>query len=360
MVDRNGLSTYPIPGRSTLEPLVRQAYRALSRTGGDLEAVRRLARLLLPPANRLQAKRLALVTDGLLAYIPFAALPMPDGRPLLEGHEIVRLPSATTLLVLRRRTPARPAAAGRVAVLADPVFSPWDGRVHRSGSTPAPAAREPADRPDLTRSVRDLGLASLLRLPATRHEAETIAALAPGSLVALDFSAGRETLTSPAVRNARILHLATHGLLDPKDPALSGIVLSLVDEQGKPQAGFLRADEIAGLDLSADLVVVSACKTALGPEVRGEGLLGLARAFLRGGAKRAIVSLWNVDDRSSAALMERFYEGLLRDRLPPAAALRRAQLSLRGEPAWSHPASWAGFELQGDWEIDDKVRLTRP
>jgi len=127
-------------------------------------------------------------------------------------------------------------------------------------------------------------------------------------------------------------------------------VLSLVDEQGRPRPGFVRAEEIAGLDLSADLVVVSACKTALGPEVRGEGLLGLGRAFLRGGARRVLVSLWAIEDRSSAALMERFYEGLLRERLPPAAALRRAQLGLRSEPDWADPYYWAGFEIQGDWQ----------
>lgn len=349
-VDRHGLRAYPLPGRGFFEPLVRDVYKGFSRRNGDRAAARRLSGMILGPAvDQLRAaRRLVIVTDGLLAYVPFGALPWgPEGRPLLEHCEIVRLPSATTLAALRRRTPTGPAGKNTVAVLADPVFSSWDRRVHRSGVSPK--VQEPADRKELTRSVRDLGLDGLLRLPATRREAEAIAALAPGSFVALDFSAGREALDSPAVRNARLLHLATHGLLHPEDPALSGIVLSLVDEQGRPREGFLRAEEIAGLDLSADLVVVSACKTALGPEVRGEGLLGLGRAFLRAGARRVLVSLWQIEDNSSAALMKRFYEGFLREGLPPAAALRRAQLSLRDEPGWADPFYWAGFEIQGDW-----------
>ncbi|HYG61029.1 MAG TPA: CHAT domain-containing protein, partial [Thermoanaerobaculia bacterium] len=201
----------------------------------------------------------------------------------------------------------------------------------------------------LTRSIRDLGLDHLERLPGTRREAERIADLDPGSFVALDFFAGREILSHPAVRRARLLHLATHSLMNPRNPALSGIVLSLVDEQGRPQQGFLRADEIAELGLSADLVVLSACKTALGPEVRGEGLLSLARAFFEGGASRVVVSLWAVEDNASADLMTRFYDGLLRQGLPAAAALRQAQLATRDAAEKNGRSEWAAFELQGDW-----------
>jgi CHAT domain-containing protein len=350
VVSRGSLTSHPLPGRSTLVPLVSKVYRSLSsRAGGDPAAARRLAGILLgPAADRLEGKRLAVVTDGLLAYIPFGALPWgSDGQPLLARHEIVRLPSATALAALRRRAAEQPAPTGKAVVLADPVFSSWDGRVHHPG--PPPAAPEPSDHDELTRAVRGVGLEDLSRLPASRDEARAIAALDPDHLVALDFSADRQLLDTPAVRNARILHLATHSLMNPRDPDLSGIVLSLVDKEGHPRQGFLRAEEIAALDLRADLVVLSACKTALGPEVRGEGLLGLSRAFLRAGAERVIVSLWSVEDRSSAALMTRFYQGLLRDRLPPAEALRRAQLAIRRIPGWEAPYYWAGFELQGDW-----------
>jgi len=350
VVDRHGITSSSIPGRRALTPLVRQAYRALSQSIGDLEAPGRLAHILLDPvAGRLHGRRLAVVTDGLLAFIPFAALPWgPDRRPLIESYEIVRLPSVTILAALRRRaTPHNSHNPQTAAVLADPVFSSWDRRV--PGHPPHPPEPPPADRSDLTRSVSDLGMSRLQRLPSTRREAEVIAALAPGSFIALDFAARREALQSPAVRGANLLHLATHGLLNAKNPALSGIVLSLVDAQGRPREGFLRADEISGLGLSADLVVLSACKTALGPEVRGEGLLGLSRAFLAGGARRLVGSLWSVEDRASADLMERFYDGLLRRKLPPATALREAQLALLRNPERKEPADWAGFELQGDW-----------
>jgi CHAT domain-containing protein len=147
-----------------------------------------------------------------------------------------------------------------------------------------------------------------------------------------------------------ILHFATHGLLDDEHPERSGLVLSLVDPRGRPRAGVVRAGEIAGLDLPADLVVLSACRTALGREARGEGLLSLTRAFWRAGAARVMVSLWNVDDQATAELMGRFYRALLTGGQRPSTALRAAQLSLRADPRWAPPYYWAGFILQGNWE----------
>jgi len=362
VVSHDGLASYRLPGRRALEPLVRQVYQGMAGSRADPAACLRLAGLLLgplgSPEDRREIRRLVLVTDGLLAYVPFAALPWSAaGHPLAERFEIVRLPSATTLLALRGREAAA-AARGRaggspagppVAVLADPVFSAFDRRVRRGDKETGPVVGEPADRPDLTRAARDLRLDDLPRLPATRREAAAIAALAPGSFVALDFAAGRETFASDPVRHARLLHLATHSLAHPSDPALSGIVLSLVDDRGRPRLGFLRTGEIAGLDLRSRLVVLSACRTALGPEVRGEGLLGLSRAFLHAGASQVVASLWSVEDNASAAFMARFYEALLRDHLTAAAALRRAQLALRADPRTADPACWAGFELEGDW-----------
>ncbi|MDP9120078.1 MAG: CHAT domain-containing protein [Acidobacteriota bacterium] len=350
IVSRAGLAVYPLPGRRVLEPLVRRVYKCIGRSIDDCAAARRLADLLLGGVtDRREVKRLAVVTDGLLAYVPFAALPWGVARhPLGERYEIVRLPSATTVLALRRRRTGNPPDKGPVVVvLADPVFSASDPRVRRDDK--AQSSIEPADREALTRTVGDLSLDGLERLPATRREAAAIQAQAPGALVILDFAARREVFDTAAVRHAQLLHLATHSLVHPVDPALSGIVLSLVDDQGRPRPGFLQASEIAGLDLEASLVVLSACKTALGPETKGEGLMGLARAFLHAGARRVIVSLWNVEDESSATLMTHFYEGLLRHELTPTAALRRAQLAMRADPSTANPSNWAGFELQGDW-----------
>jgi CHAT domain-containing protein len=145
------------------------------------------------------------------------------------------------------------------------------------------------------------------------------------------------------------VHFATHGLLNSRHPELSGLVLSLVDGEGKPQNGFLQAHEIYNLTLGAELVVLSACQTALGKEIRGEGLLGLTRGFMYAGAPRVVASLWNVPDRGTAELMERFYQSMLAKGLPPAAALRGAQVAMWQDKRWSSPFYWAGFTLQGEW-----------
>jgi CHAT domain-containing protein len=147
-----------------------------------------------------------------------------------------------------------------------------------------------------------------------------------------------------------MVRFVTHGLLDSNHPELSGVVLSLVDEKGSPVDGFLRLHDIYNLNLPADLVVLSACETGLGKEVRGEGLIGLTRGFMYAGAPRVVVSLWSVNDRATAELMKRFYRAMLIDKLRPAAALRSAQMELRNDPRWSAPYYWAGFVLQGEWQ----------
>ena len=126
---------------------------------------------------------------------------------------------------------------------------------------------------------------------------------------------------SPELRNYRIVHFATHGLFLPDNPSLSGLVFSLVDRQGKPARGFLRLEDIYNLDLPAELVVLSACQTALGKELKGEGMVGLTRGFMYAGSRRVVASLWKVDDFATAALMKRFYGGMLTGGHPAAAAL---------------------------------------
>ena len=149
----------------------------------------------------------------------------------------------------------------------------------------------------------------------------------------------------------RVIHLATHGLLNSTHPELSGVVLSLVDRQGKVQDGFLRLHEIYNLKLSADLVVLSACQTGLGKEVRGEGLVGLTRGFMYAGAPRVVASLWKVDDRATAELMKQFYGSMLGEKHErPAAALRAAQVAMWKTKGWESPYYWAAFVLQGDWK----------
>jgi CHAT domain-containing protein len=147
----------------------------------------------------------------------------------------------------------------------------------------------------------------------------------------------------------RILHFSTHSWIDAEHPELSALLFSFFDAQGHPQDGRLRMHEVYELKLPADLVVLSGCQTAIGREIAGEGLVGIARGFLYAGAGRTLGSLWDVSDRSTAELMRRFYKGLLADRLTPAAALRQAQSSMLAEEDWRAPSHWAGFVLVGDW-----------
>ncbi len=148
----------------------------------------------------------------------------------------------------------------------------------------------------------------------------------------------------------RVVHFATHGVVDSSRPWLSGLVFSLVDRRGGARDGYIRLRDIYNLRLNADLVVLSACDTALGADVRGEGLVGLARGFMYAGSRRVMASLWQVNDVATADLMKRFYRGLLVKGLTPPAALRAAQLEMMTKTRWTAPYFWAGFVLQGDWQ----------
>jgi len=347
--------------------------------------------ILQPIAAELARKRLMIVPDGVLHYVPFAALPKPvvggqwsvvrkgadtnrqsvtgsskqtipnrppptDHRPpLIVYHELLTLPSASTLAVLRQEFAERKPAPKMLAVVADPVFSATDDRVRAAGQPPLVAAVAASSAPP-TRAWQVLASTTeptvIPRLPASRAEAEAILALVPAEArkVALDFAANQMLAQSAELGQYRYVHFATHSLLHPTQPQLSGLLLSLVDEAGKPQPGFLNAQAIFQLKLPAELVVLSACQTALGKEMPGEGLIGLTRGFMYAGAKRVIASLWRVSDEATAELMKSFYQELLRNPVTtPAAALRAAQIKVSRIPRWRTPYYWAGFVLQGEW-----------
>ncbi len=350
-VTPGSLVSFELPKRSEVETAARRAYEELSANHlpARSQATKALSRMLLAPlAGQLGSKRLVIVAEGALQYIPFSALQGPRGVPLIAEHEIVTLPSASTLAILREEMEGHSPASMQLAVLADPVFSPDDPRVSRTSQTNLRISS--SDK--LERSAKETGLATLDRLPASRREADAIVALAGerSSKKALDFDANLETATSPQLSQFRIVHFASHALLNSQHPELSGIILSLVDRQGHPQDGFLQAHQIYNLKLNADLVVLSACQTALGKEVQGEGLIGLTRGFMYAGAPRIVASLWQVPDLATMELMRRFYSGILRQGLPPAAALRAAQAAMRKEQRWRAPYYWAGFTLQGEWK----------
>jgi CHAT domain-containing protein/Flp pilus assembly protein TadD len=345
--------SYLLPGRDEIESRARRVYDLLNRS--HQRQVRRetelaiadLSRALFGPLGKIEKERVAVVSDGALQFVPFAALET-GGAPLLARHEVVHLPSASVLSVLRRELAARPPAERPLAVIADPVLERDDPRV--SGGRSEAAGGEPRNG-DLLRSAEDTGLEAVARLPYSRDEAEAILALAgeDESLRALDFDASRKTVLSGELSRYRLVHFATHGMLNSRHPELSGLVLSLVDSNGGPVDGFLRLHDVYGLKLRADLVVLSACRTALGGEIEGEGLVGLVRGFMYAGAPRLVATLWDVRDESTAELMKRFYRGILEEGLSASRALRKAQLQLASQERFRAPYYWAGFVLQGEW-----------
>jgi len=416
LVSSTSLKTFELPSRGTIEKAARSVYdlvtasdrvvpnetleqrnKRLDQADSDYPAsAAGLSQMLLAPlGSELKNKRLLIVGEGILQYVPFGALPEPDtesrvsssefrvqnatsqnstskpetrnsapsnpnskletsdSKPLIASHEVITLPSASVLGVLRSEAKDRPRATKTIAVFADPVFGAQDPRI---GSI---SKNRPAENPeleqagDVKRSAEESGLNGFPRLRFSRQEAEQIMRLVSrnNSLEALDFGANKSTATSADLKQYRIVHFATHGLINSRHADLSGIVLSLVDQEGKPQNGFLRLYDIYNMNLSSDLVVLSACQTALGKDIKGEGLVGLTRAFMYAGASRIVASLWRTEDRATAVLMNRFYEGLLANNgMSPAAALRKAQLSMWQDKRWKQPRYWAAFTLQGEWK----------
>jgi CHAT domain-containing protein len=339
------ITSHELPKRAEIEAAARALHQSLAANRQSQTPAATLSRMLLAPlAQRLRKPRLLVVADGALHYLPFAVLPVPGNnkqplpRPLIDEHEVVNLPSASVLAVLRREFGARPAATRSVAIFADPVFKQADRYIKASVPKAAPLAVE---------AVR--GSEDLPSWPSFAQEAEEILKLAPvgSSFVARKFDASRATAMQTDLTPYRIVHFATHGLSNATHPDLSWLALSMVDDQGRQQDGFLRLHEIYNLKLNAELVVMSACQTALGKEIKGEGLISLARGFMYAGAPRVVASLWQVNSTATAELMKRFYRGMLRENLSPAAALRVAQLELRRQGMT--PYYWGGFVLQGEW-----------
>jgi CHAT domain-containing protein/tetratricopeptide (TPR) repeat protein len=359
LVGKNGLTSYELPKAKEIGDLVRRYYSlltdkdALTYKKAELEQVgQQLSKMLLGPVgSQLGQKRLVVVADGALFYLPFAALPVLNGQqPLLTQHEIVHLPSATTLALLRRDT-NRAAAPKTLALLADPVFGKDDPRLQ--GKPTTIVAAQPLNR---TRFVGN-GNLQIARLPFTETEAQNIGRLVPPNQQQswLGFAANLTNATTPQLNDYRIVHFATHGVLDSQNPQRSGLILSRLTPNGTYQNGDLTLQEIFNLKLQAELVVLSACQTGMGQsidnvqDIQGEGLVGLTRGFMYAGTPRVMVSLWNVNDESTAALMSQFYQNKLAKGMTPAAALRQAQLEMLRNPKYQAPYYWAPFILQGEW-----------
>jgi CHAT domain-containing protein len=370
-VTKTKFFSYELPNSSKINATV-NAYRTFltnpslsDRLQAVFQASLPVSQMLLKPVmSELGKKRLLVVTDGALQYLPFAALVHPSQtigtthakqtNPfLLAEHEIVNIPSASTLAVLRdKQTPHKPAAKS-IAIFADPVFSQNDERIPNNKVLDRPQNVSP-NLNALPTSIQTLrSPAKFERLRGTRQEAEQILKFIPeerNRFQAFDFNANKVNATRPDLNQYRILHFATHGIFDSLRPELSRIVLSTIDQQGNYQDGSLTLYDIFNLNLSSELVVLSACQTGLGQNIRGEGLVGLTRGFMYAGSPRVLVSLWSVNDESTADLMTRFYKVTLEQNLSPAAALRAAQIEMLQQPKWQSPYYWAAFTLQGEWK----------
>ena len=380
LVSSSSIKGYELPGRKVLEDAalrVKELVMARQPVSGETpvqyqqrvetaesqywtEASSLSRHLLGPMQAELADRRLLIVPDGALHYVPFEALPIPEsnaptgatsesGIPIISKHEVIKLASAAVLVAVQRENTR---ASKTIIVLADPVFSTADERLPRHLQSIAANGTSGASSSIQSPSDNSRGNSPFIsRLPSTRREGEEIVKLLPtaeGKLVS-DFDANLPFALSAELSQYRVIHLATHGMINVEHPELSGVVLSLVDREGKQQDGFLRLHEIYNLNLNADLVVLSACQTGLGKDYKGEGLIGLTRGFMYAGSKGVIATLWKVDDEATTELMKHFYDGLFRQGLTPAAALRAAKLAIRNQKRWQSPFFWAAFELHGEY-----------
>jgi CHAT domain-containing protein len=351
LITKDGLQSFELPGKETIESASKQLLDSLTSPAADdaerdrLQAsIDEVSRLVLQPvADKLPTSRLIVVADGILQYVPFQILKSANGEPLISRLEIVETPSASVLALVRKQRANLHPGSKLLVGFGDAVFSPE----YSPAGASAPRVNEPAQ----TRSEQISRLNRLPQLFNAKRELLAIAELA-GSDSAFfeEYNATRDNLLRVDLSQYRILHVVTHGLMNAQHPELSGLVLSLVDANRKPIAGFVSLADIYKLR-APELVVLSACFTALGKNQDGEGLIGVTRGFMYAGASGVVASLWQVDDRATAELMKRFYAHMLQGGLGPAAALRAAQNEIRSQPQWSSPYYWAGFTFQGDYDL---------
>lgn len=367
LITPTSMTSYELPKEAEISKIASDLHQNLGQSAAStdlaIDAAQKLSQLILAPVqDKIAGKRLVIVADGILQQIPFAALHNPctdvtcnvsstsTYQPLFLNHEIVNLPSASTIAIQRQKTSNRKPAAKKLAILADPVYNHEDERVT---GKPAPLAPElELERSALKRSAQSLNRNGWRRLPYTRTEAQAILKLFPptSSLQAFSFDANYNWATSKALNQYQIIHFATHGFVNPDQPELSGLVLSLVDKNGKQIPGYLRLADLFEQDYPAELIVLSACETGLGKNVSGEGLVGLTRGLMYAGAARVALSLWQVNDEGTSVLMQEFYKQMLEGNLTPPQALRAAQRKLWQEGSqWRSPHYWAAFTLQGEW-----------
>jgi CHAT domain-containing protein/tetratricopeptide (TPR) repeat protein len=382
VVSANGaLETYPLEKRSVIEEKAKAFYDMLTipenrqRPKRTAEVGLELSHALLDPIVpqlRERIQRLVIVSDGILQYIPFSALPNPAlpvpsnsttnqrtfaqrMRPLLLDHEITNSPSASVLARIRLRHPDRPSASKELAIFANPVFNHEDQRSKELLS-------HLDENLDSSTSIFRMTVPTQITtvyspLPGTKEEMNRIIqAVAENSQAQYQSYEGFDARYDLALGNNlsqyRIVHFATHGIFNNRSPERSGIVLSALNQKGELQRGLLSPADAFRLHIPAtDLVVLSGCRTGWSSEIRREALAGLTGGLMSAGAERVVVSLWSVQDQATAELMARFYKAMENPQhpLPASKALVEAQRSMWRESQWQEPYYWAAFTLQGEW-----------
>ena len=375
-ITRNDAKVFELKNADEITRAVKDVYELLAVVPNNdtdkrlNKATAELSEMVLGPvADQLKARRIIVVADGALNYIPFQLLPLSarDQTPLVANYEVVNAPSASVLGQLRQERQQRPRRTKILVAFGDPVFASNYQQYKTSGGSGEMLAAAKSERADpWQRASRDIEVkgddidpSTIQPLHYSKSELKKLSDLAGSqALIAKGFDASRGVLETTDFSQYAILHFATHGLLNPKNPENSGFLLSMLNVDGKPQDGFITMRDVYGLHVPVDLVVLSACRTGLGKDVRGEGLIGLTRGFMHAGASSVVASLWKVDDEATAELMKNFYANMLQKGMAPAEALRAAQNTVRQNPLWQSPHFWAGFTLQG--EFKETIKLPAP
>ena len=357
-VTRSGIRSYELPNEKQIDDLARRVHKLLSTipvSDNDSEltgAVQELARTILwPAAEHLNNHRIIVVPDGVLNYIPFQILPSPSSdKPLVEDREIVNAPSATTLGELQQEAMERQPAGNVLAAFGDPVFAgDYQAKEKDTSNNVLATAQLRSALRDNDLNDQTFDPTALTRLFHAKRELDSLREVAgERSLIVREYDATRERFLKTDFTQFEILHLVTHGYYNQKHPENSGLVLTDINRDQTHLQGFIGLRDIYELRAPVLLVVLSACQTALGENVRGEGIMGLTRGFMHAGASSVVASLWDVDDRATAELMKLFYSNMLEHGMKTGEALRAAQNSIRQRPEWRSPHYWAAFTLQGE------------
>ncbi len=379
LVGKNEVSSYILPARAEIESkveILRELIGARIRKKDETledhqaritkadnefpEAARQLSRMLFGQiAGKLAHKRLIIVPDGKLHYLPVSALPFPNSgtdEPILLSNEVIYEPSASTLALIAKNQRQIQETSKKLLVFSDPVFTEEDSRFSVKTET---AVNIKENAGDNLRFAENLD--SLPRLSESKDEGDSIVKIAGASNsdIFTGFAATREQFLKANVSDYKILHFATHGLIDETRPELSGIIFSRFSEKRENLDEFVRLQDIYGLNLNADLVVLSACETGVGKEVKGEGLLSLNNAFLQVGAKTVLSSLWKVEDAATVELMKNFYQIIAEEKTTSSKALQKAQKKLWESGRYKSPFYWAAFTMQGDFRRVPEISSSR-